>query len=482
MKRLIFCFDGTWNKIDAANPTNVARIAQSVTGKAGETSQIVHYDEGVGTSFLERKLGGATGYGLSGNVAEAYHFLVLNYEPGDEIFAFGFSRGAFTARSFVGLIRNCGVISRRQLDKIAEAIALYRSRSPDAHPGSDRMRTFRFETRKDLCLPGDRDWRLKTRGFGEKATDLTVRYVGVWDTVASLGVPPQVRWLAPFVNRKYRFHDARLSKVVEAARHAVAADEQRKTFSPSLWSNLDDLDGGDENDPLYQQMIFPGPHGAVGGGGDVKGLSDGALAWVLRGALKQGLMFDLDAGSPLYGLRPDHRHQLFNERGKMAWSFGDRMMGLGLAHRSFSEVDVRAIHPSLLRRYKEAAESLPEKAEYRPPALKLLHNAIESQLRKLQQDFDAMKGDPPEGSELVEVRSYTVQAGDKLEHIARDQMGDAKDWPILFKHNRRNGILFDPNELWVGETIEVPIYRDPIEVKSMADGDAPSTPPPRCSL
>lgn len=478
MKRLVFCFDGTWNKIDSKHPTNVARVAQAISPRAGETLQVIHYDEGVGTSFLDRKLGGATGYGMSENIAEAYHFLVLNYEPGDEIFAFGFSRGAFTARSFVGLIRNCGIISRRHLDKIAEAVSLYQSRKADSHPDSERMLSFRFATRPDLCLPGDREWRQKTQSWREgDSHDLTVSYLGVWDSVASLGIPAQLRLLAPWVNRKYQFHDARLSGFVKAARHAVAADEKRNTFAPSLWTNLHELNPPTEVDPPYQQMIFPGPHGGVGGGGSVTGLSDGALNWVLRGALKQGLVFDMDDLSPLYGLKPDHRAQLFNQDGKSKWSFGDRAMGFGLKDRDFSLVNVTNIHASLLRRYKEG-EGLPGGA-YRPKSLGHLHDAIEQRIAKLDREFEDLPGDPVPGIEMVDIRPYTVEDGDTLQKIAKAEMGDTSLWPILFKHNRRNNILFDKDELWVGETIEIPVY----QAKTDAEGGATdAAPAPQVSL
>ncbi|NML07501.1 DUF2235 domain-containing protein [Sphingomonas sp. G-3-2-10] len=103
MKRIAFCFDGTWNKIDGDYPTNVARVAQSIS-RFDEKGmpQIIYYDEGVGTSTTSRWTGGILGHGLRENIIEAYHFLVLNYEPGDDIHVFGFSRGAYTARSFVG--------------------------------------------------------------------------------------------------------------------------------------------------------------------------------------------------------------------------------------------------------------------------------------------------------------------------------------------------------------------------------------------
>ena len=113
MKRIIFCFDGTWNRIDSKHPTNVLLMASSIAPIDDEgISQIVHYDNGVGTNWYDKRIGGAMGVGLLKNIRQAYQFLIFNYNEGDEVYAFGFSRGAFTARSFVGFIRSAGIIER----------------------------------------------------------------------------------------------------------------------------------------------------------------------------------------------------------------------------------------------------------------------------------------------------------------------------------------------------------------------------------
>src|SRR5215217_3324866 len=111
MKRIALCFDGTWNKAEKEAATNVRRLANVI---APTNSQVVWYDEGVGTGQLD-KLRGAFGFGLSRNIQQGYAFLGLSYEPGDQIFLFGFSRGAYTARSLAGLIRKCGILRRTEL-------------------------------------------------------------------------------------------------------------------------------------------------------------------------------------------------------------------------------------------------------------------------------------------------------------------------------------------------------------------------------
>ena len=118
-KRLVVCCDGTWNTPDQLAPTNVTKVALAVapTDSAGH-KQLMFYHEGVGTNRWERIWGGAFGFGLSRNVCDTYRFLVQNFEPGDELFFFGFSRGAFTARSTVGLVQNCGILRREHADRL----------------------------------------------------------------------------------------------------------------------------------------------------------------------------------------------------------------------------------------------------------------------------------------------------------------------------------------------------------------------------
>lgn len=113
MRRLVVCSDGTWNRADAANPTNVVKLYRSVQSQADGVTQIPWYDPGVGTrNRLSAAVGGLTGLGLTQNIEDAYRFLVRNYEPGDELYLFGFSRGAYTVRSLGGLIRNSGILRR----------------------------------------------------------------------------------------------------------------------------------------------------------------------------------------------------------------------------------------------------------------------------------------------------------------------------------------------------------------------------------
>ncbi|MEG3180795.1 DUF2235 domain-containing protein [Sphingomonas sp. LT1P40] len=482
MRRLIFCFDGTWNKIDGTYPTNVARVAQSVSRYDGDVSQIIYYDEGVGTTTTERWTGGVFGHGLIEKIIEAYHFLIINYEPGDDIYVFGFSRGAFAARSFVGLIRNCGIMSRRSLTHIRAAIDLYISRDDNASPGSERSRTFRLKHCPKLCLPGDLEWR--ERAYPEHVSDdliqLRIAYLGVWDTVGALGIPRHLKWLT-FLNRKFMFHDTKLSGFVKRARHAVSTDERRRSFEPSLWTNLDDLNEFSPKSRPYEQQFFPGTHAAVGGGGPVRGLSDAALEWIVKGARDSGLAFDRDDQSPIFSLLPDHRAQLFNAIGKTRWSLSDRLMGVGLRDRSFPEMDRYAIHPVVARRYHTPADQLPEKALYRPPSLRAFWKALEEigeqQAELLAERRIELKsaGDDRALSVPARVRRYVIQKGDTLLSVAETQMGSVADAEILGIHNRNVGLLFEDDLLYVGSELEIPEYGPPPQPAPPPETPAPPT-------
>ena len=282
MKRLIFCFDGTWNKLSAECPTNVVLVAEMIRPMAkGGTPQIVYYDEGVGTARDERFRGGAFGKGMMDNITEAYRFLIFNYEPGDHIFIFGFSRGAFTARSFAGFIRHAGILNADSAREIENAIRLYKAVFTGDGDDSPDALAFRADHCSQICVSQlDKDWRIEKRRQTDWADTpvLEIKYVGVWDTVAALGLPKFIPG-ATWANRKFRFHDAKLTSKVQAARHALAIDERRVLFEPVLWNNVGVLNAGRgksiyDPDAPYQQKWFPGVHGSVGGGGPVRGLSE----------------------------------------------------------------------------------------------------------------------------------------------------------------------------------------------------------------
>lgn len=442
MKRLIFCFDGTWNRLNADTPTNVVLTAASIFRQAPDgVTQIIHYDEGVGTGKIDRITGGTMGVGLVTNIREAYRFLVFNYDPGDEIFVFGFSRGAFSARTFCGFVRHVGPLRRLHASRIDEALALYQSRLNGADGASDKLRRFRAEYSSSVCIGADDDaWRCQNleNYVAGSSPCLTIKYLGVWDTVAALGVP-KILPLSGALNRKHRFHDASLSDFIESGRHAVAIDERRALFPPEPWGDLTAVNNAkgkvpEDADAPYQERWFPGTHGSVGGGGDIRGLSDGALAWVLKGAKRAGLKLDVDAGSRIQAFKPDPLAALINESNP---SFSPTQ--LLVSNRSGPE-HLWQLSAAAIRRWHAAPSTLPERKAYRPKTLA----ALASQIEALAVSKPAMES----------AGMHSVVGGDTLGKLASIYYQDRSLWPVIYLANR--DVLDDPDELFLGQTIRIP--------------------------
>jgi uncharacterized protein (DUF2235 family) len=301
MKRIITCSDGTWNKPGVIEngklvQTNVQKmfeaICKKVTPEHGETIyQIKYYDEGVGSAGTawSKLIDGATGKGIDDNIKDAYKFIVWNYEPGDELFLFGFSRGAYTARSVAGLIRNCGILKNNDLTLIDKAYQIYRNRGDATlDPKGATATTFRNENSHPL----------------ER-----IKFVGVWDTVGALGIPVRsFQWLD---KKEYQFHDTTLSSLVANAYHALALDEKRRNFEPALW-NADEKAKPINPDQVMEQVWFAGAHSNVGGGYPECGLSDIALSWLIDKSKICGLGFD-EAYLEKH-IHPDHADILHNPK------------------------------------------------------------------------------------------------------------------------------------------------------------------------
>lgn len=469
IKKLVFCFDGTSNTLDRPHPTNVAITAAAVRNSSRTGPQIVYYDEGVGSGNWRDKLGGgAAGVGLYDKVIEAYKFLVFNHEPGDEIFIFGFSRGAYTARSFAGLIHHVGVINSCFADRIHVAAALYRNRNPEAAlEALDDLQDFRRTYAPDVCASvEDRLWRTKTvPGFSADAPIVQIKYIGVWDTVKTIGDPMLGDQDRDGEYDAAEFHDHHLYAEVEAARHAVALDERRKKFDVTLWSNIDALNrarGVAIHDPErpYQQLWFPGGHGSVGGGGDIRALSDEALEWVLEGAKRQGLSFDASVYSKIWQFKPDVLGALENSSEK-SWDPASVIM------RNLSKADRKgptAVHEvSNAAIVRWAAPAGPGEATYRPKTLAPLRAAMDKAAAGYQLwEFQArggFRGDklpPTVDGHGRPLNRYTVKAGDTLEKIATRGLGAATRAPEILALNRTT--ILDPDRYYVDQVINLPSW------------------------
>jgi uncharacterized protein (DUF2235 family) len=295
MRRLALFMDGTWN--DPESETNVCKLYQRVAKRDRDgVEQLSSYVHGVGTNRFERLRGGAFGLGLSRNVLKGYRWLVENYRDGDEIYVFGFSRGAYTARSVVGFMSRCGLLFGRDGSISAERLfERYKNgKKQQAIPGLKEI--------KDRIVEGnvsgltDEDLTL-----AREARRVEVRFIGVWDTVGALGIPTGKIWL-PGNRRKYEFHDVELSSLVQNACHAVAIDEHREDYQPSLWTQYVEETAVPREMATIEQRWFAGAHSNVGGGYAKTRLSDLPLAWIAKRSGDLGL--ELDAQITLDGNEP----------------------------------------------------------------------------------------------------------------------------------------------------------------------------------
>ena len=294
MKHLIICLDGTWSDGNAPAPqTNIAVLAGIIDpNPAGAPEQRVYYDAGVGTGgLIDRIAGGMFGKGLSANVLAAYRFLCQFYEPGDSIYVFGYSRGAFTARSLCGFMSASGLLTQDMCNAANQEFAWSYYRTPPKQ---------RF--------PADRA-RLKRITH----PDPRVRFLGVFDTVGALGIPKS--FMSRIGKRSLQFHDADVSSIVDHSCHALAIDEYRLEFEASVWT-----EPRHRKYRSVEQAWFPGSHSNIGGGYDDTGLSDLALDWILKRLQHHCPELKLNpADAWPRQLSPDYRGKLYDERSWMFW-------------------------------------------------------------------------------------------------------------------------------------------------------------------
>ena len=264
-KRIVICADGTWNRpernIKEDFPTNVLKLSRAIRPISKGISQQVFYDWGLG-SYYDPAIGGATGTGINKNIKDSFRYIVQNYHPGDEIFLFGFSRGAYTVRSLCGMINNCGILKRADANLIEKAFNLYKKSGAVNAPNGINSENFR---------------KLHSHGNPKSPKSRTVKFVGVWDTIGALGIPFS---FLGFLNKEHEFYDRHIGDNVQIARHAMAIDELRSDFEPTIWEPKSGLD--------LKQVWFAGVHSDIGGSykpdKDGSSLADISLKWMLREA------------------------------------------------------------------------------------------------------------------------------------------------------------------------------------------------------
>jgi uncharacterized protein (DUF2235 family) len=316
-KNIILCSDGTGNADIKGRGTNVFKLFEAVDLNGHRTNpaldaQLAYYDDGVGSggSTVLRVLGGAAGLGLKRNVKGLYKSLARVYDPGDRIYLFGFSRGAFTVRALAGLIGACGIVdgascpTASALRRAVEcAYRAYRSRYNSALTKAVRT-AFRKPPSEEVIAAFQREHKVHR--------DVPVAFIGVWDTVDAVGMPFA---LAGLINRlvyQFKFPTQTLGKHVLQACHALSIDDARVAFEPVLWL------GPDER---IEQVWFAGVHSNVGGGYPKQGMSLVALDWMLSHAERAGLRLNaMD-------------RELFRSRASVDDKLYDSRSGAGLFYR-----------------------------------------------------------------------------------------------------------------------------------------------------
>lgn len=300
-KQIAVFIDGTAFRSDAESLSNVGKLCMAtVRGSARGQKQLVFYHRGVGSGIgtgrtsklLDRALGGMFGSGLGAIITEAYRQIVLNYEDGDEIYLFGWSRGAHAVRRLVEVMRTLGLmpITRMRDIDLAVELTMARPRGPQSNPESPESYALRdrFGAQSATSLR-EQHWR---RRNGSDAAVLEIAYIGLWDTVGAIGLPLGLNRIAKMHSHLEAF-DAQLTSMVKSARHAVAIDERSAFFPSSPFDNFDALtqyNSASAQD--YLQKWFPGGHAAVGGATPDSGIGALTLNWIADGARAAGFEFD----------------------------------------------------------------------------------------------------------------------------------------------------------------------------------------------
>jgi len=326
-KHIVILSDGTGNTAVKGRGTNVFKMFESIDLNAHRfdpqlAPQVAIYDDGVGTESFKplKMIAGATGYGLSRNVKQLYKELCRVYDPGDRIFLFGFSRGAFTVRTLAGLICACGIVNARAQPTASDfeqivrmAYKTYRERYRTAlmklflgEPSRDAAKQFKAQ-----CCHG---------------IDTKIAFIGVWDTVDAVGLPFHLGDMINTLIYRFKFPDRQLSSQVERAYHALAIDDERHSFHPLLWEEA----GSRHENQIVEQAWFAGAHSNVGGGYPKQGMSLVALDWMMQKAAEADLRF-VDADRTFYREHANVDDKLYDPRA-----------GLGIFYR-WKARDITAI-------------------------------------------------------------------------------------------------------------------------------------------
>lgn len=292
-KKIIFCADGTWDHPGRTDSgleadTNVYKFYKALPQLA---TQEPHYDDGVGADGgpIDRLLGGAIGEGLFAKVKAGYTTIARSYDDGDSVYVFGFSRGAYTARSLAGMLAICGLPDE---DKFTDQAT------------KDAFEAYRAGSTRQPLLDSF------VARYGRR--NVKIDMLGVWDTVGALGIPGDV--FVGLDTKIYGFLDTGLHPDVQTAYHAVSIDERRREFVPTLWTSF-------MPNQHVEQVWFAGVHCDVGGGYADSGLADIMLGWMMAKAAQNGLTFDSSVLSRYSPSAAKHSLDVIHESWSPLWGF-----------------------------------------------------------------------------------------------------------------------------------------------------------------
>ncbi|CAN8076771.1 unnamed protein product [Agarophyton chilense] len=340
-KRLCIFSDGTWNTPELSTLTNIGILAKSLKYQNSDgIPQICYYDPGIGTEggALDRLRGGAFGVGIDLNIQQLYTFLAMNYTEGDEIYMFGFSRGAYTVRSLAGMMHESGLVYREHLDYVKEAYDLYRDN-------------------EDIDSYAAKEFRNKY------ARRVPIKLLLCFDTVGALGLPEGLPFPLSSIGDedRYRFHNTDLSEYIENAIHLMSIDENKRSFAPTYMTP-----NAKRGVKQLTQKFMPGSHGGVGGGNAAElELSRNALFFALEDIKERrlGIEFggDLLPKEYTYNIPPKPQGSWFGRANILKSISGGEMV------REIKSLD--ELHETVIRRYNRFKS-------WRPESLSPLNSAL----------------------------------------------------------------------------------------------------------
>jgi uncharacterized protein (DUF2235 family) len=344
-KNIIACSDGTGGTAIKARGTNVFKLYEALDRQG----QIAIYDDGVGAQRLRflRIASGAVGIGLKRNVRQLYVEIARAYEPGDRIYLFGFSRGAFTVRMLAGLIARCGILDKRNPE--------FKSESDFQRVAREAINTDRsrydiwwrrlYRDRAEANSQSEK-FRKRYAVADDRSGPTPIAFIGVWDTVDAYGFP--VDAIAGFWDKHiypFRFDDQTLSPKVERACQALSIDDVRHTFHPVLW----------EDDPRIEQVWFAGVHTNVGGGYPKQGMSLVSLNWMMEQAERQRLRF-VESDREFYREHMDVHDHLYDSRAAAAIYYRYNPRDIEKICNKWTQEVTPKIHISAIERMLQGTE------------------------------------------------------------------------------------------------------------------------------